>query len=276
MSDRLDQKKPDSTRTDESPSVAHSRAEPAPSETGPSGAPAPRAIPLRTAQRRRPRPPLPPGAPGAGRRAAAARSPWANPVFRLALLGLGLLAVLALSLDLRGALRRGAAERERLAALERPEAMMLGIADRRYEDPLGRFALTTPAAWLAEGPAPDGAHAAIFHGPKNLELRVVVHELPHDRFDLLMATIRGQQERFEIGMNIRRIEFQGRPAAERRVRLNRARLYMLDFLDGRTAHHLQVGAPHEQFEAALPIALEVLQTYEAPAGRRFPAASANE
>lgn len=243
-------------------------------EIGAAGPPKRPALPVRPARVRRPAVRWARGAvPPPPRRGGQRPGPWGRPAFRLALLLLGLLLVAALLLDVRRALRRGAAERARLAALERPEAMMLGIADRRYEDPLGRFALTTPAPWLVSGPAPDGEHAAIFFGPKNLELRVVVNELPHDRFDLLLATIRGQREKLDIEMNIRRIEFQGRPAVERRVRLHRVRLFMIDFLEGRVAHHLQVSAPHEVFETVLPIALEVLETYVAPAAPSSSSAS---
>ena len=241
------------------------------SEKTPPTDPAPRPprpvriVPRRPGPRRtdgRPRP----SARGLGER----RRPWQKPGLRLALLGLGLLLVAALIADLSGAVRRGNPERARIEALESPEAYVLGLSDQRYVDPQGRFALTMPAAWIPrDGDAAD-PYTAGFRGPSDIDISILVSDLPHDRFDLLMAQIRGQEERLDVNMNIRRIEFQGRPAVERHSRLTRVSLYLLDFMDGRRAYHMVANMPREDYEKLLPVVKEVLETLEAPAGRRWP------
>ncbi len=197
------------------------------------------------------------------------QGPWQNPGFRLALLGLGLLLILALLADLRNAMKRRQAELSQLKALERPEALLLGIADRRYESPGGRFAITLPEPWIRWDGKRADPYTAVFRGPQNIEISVVVSELPHDRFDLLLAQIRGREQQLEVQMNIRTIEFQGRPAIERRSRLPRNSVYALDFMVGNIAHHIIVSIPREDFDRFLSPVLDILQTYEAPAGRRW-------
>ncbi len=205
-----------------------------------------------------------------------ARGAWQNPFFRLALLLFGVLLIVALLADLRGAMRRRQAELARLTALERPEALALGVADERYEDPAGRFALTLPAPWVRLSGEQADPYTAIFRGPRNIEISVVVSELPHDRFDLLLAQIRGRDEQLEIRTNLRTVEFLGLPAAERQSRLPRSSVYALDFMVGRTAHHILVSIPHEEYARLLPMVREFLQTYEAPAGRRWSPSSTAE
>jgi hypothetical protein len=180
-----------------------------------------------------------------------------------------LLLIIALLGDLRTAMRGRQAERERLAALNRPEALRLGVSDRRYEDPQGRFALTLPEPWLRLDGKQAEPYAVIFQGPKDIEIRVLVTDLPHDRFDLLLAQIRGRELELDLQMNIRTVDFLGRPAVERYSRLPRSGVYALDFLVGHTAHHVLVSIPLPDFDGLLPVAKEILQTYEAPAGRRW-------
>ncbi len=229
-----------------------------------------RTVRVAGAPARRPAVRLPVGASRPGpRNASEPRSPWQHPMFRLILLGFGLLLVAALLVDLTRAMRRGNPDRARIEVLESPESYVLGIADQRYVDPQGRFALTMPAAWIPrDGDAAD-PYTAAFRGPADIDIAVLVSDLPHDRFDLLMAQIRGQEDRLDIGMNIRRIEFQGRPTVERHSRLIRVSLYMLDFMDGHRAYHIVATMPREKYEKLLPIVKEVLGTLEVPAGRRW-------
>lgn len=168
-------------------------------------------------------------------------------------------------------MRRTSLERERIEALERPESLMLGLSDQRYVDPEGRFALTLPAAWLVREGAAADPYTVGFRGPRDIDIAILVSDLPHDRFDLLLGQIRGKEQQLDIRMNIREIEFQGRRAAERQSRLNFSSLYMLDFMDGHRAYHLVASIPREHYENLLPVVKEVIATLEVPAGRRWPA-----
>lgn len=167
-------------------------------------------------------------------------------------------------------MRRAGLERARIEALERPESLVLGISDQRYVDPDGRFALTLPAAWLVRTGAAADPYSVGFRGPRDIDIAILVSDLPHDRFDLLLGQIRGKEQQLDIRMNIREIEFQGRRAAERQSRLNFSSLYMLDFMDGHRAYHLVASIPRDQYENLLPAVKEVIATLEAPAGRRWP------
>jgi len=195
---------------------------------------------------------------------------------RLILLGLGVLFVGALLLDLRGAMRKRQGELRRLAALERPEALMPGVDDTRYVDPEGRFAITLPTPWVRISGVAADPYTAVFRGPRRIDISVVVTPLNHDRFDLLLAQIRHKMDSLDLkSAQLTTIKFQGRPAVERQAVLPRSRVYTLDFLEGHVGHHIVVSMPHEDYDRLLPVVKEILETYEAPAGRRGGPAAAD-
>ncbi len=180
--------------------------------------------------------PRPPPAP------AEARPLWRHPLARIAVLAFGVLVVAALAADLGGAFRRSR------PPADDPAALVLGIRDRVYEDPAGRFRLVLPAAWQVADGVEAAPYDAVFRGPRGLEVYVRVTPAGHERFRVLLREIRKIEREWGLNMNIRTNTFRGALCAERTVRLVEQQVRAVDFLVGRTAHHLQFAAPRDDFD----------------------------
>lgn len=142
-------------------------------------------------------------------------------------------------------------------------AMVLGLNDRRYVDPQGRFALTVPAAWVVLTGAEVAPRAAVFRGPRGLEIWVDVGESPHRNMAELLQGLRDIENEFAVKMNITRVMFKGVPAYERMLPLSAKQVLAVDFLSGRMGHHLQAAAPVRQFSTYERFLRSILDTYEA-------------
>ena len=185
---------------------------------------------------------------------------WRNPVFRIAILGFALLAVLALAADLISRFRSGPLAGP-LHVPATPEALVLGIRDRVYTDPAGRFRLTVPAVWRVQTPPGGAAYDVIFRGPMDLECAVRVTPVSHQRFDRLLADIYAIEEQWGVNMNIQAQTVDDRPIVERRVRLIEQQVLALDFLHGAMAHHIQFGAPRDDFDRFEPLFRDIFESY---------------
>ncbi len=184
---------------------------------------------------------------------------WNNPVFRLALLAFGLLAVIALAADLTLRLRQDAAP----PVPSEADALVLGIRDRHYQDPAGRFHITVPAAWQVLRGEAAGGYNVVFRGPLGLECMIRVSDLDHDRFARLMQDIYAIEEQWGVNMNIQAKTWDDQPYVERRVRLLEQKVLAFDFLDGNVGHHIQFGAPRDDFDRFEPLFLDIIATYRA-------------
>jgi len=232
-------------------------------------APASNASPDRDGPRRGAGRPAPPArrvrvTPAALRRGADAQRERARllsrPAVRIALLAIGLLAIVALVRDMGTVSRlrasRGEWDAEDIASLG------LGLSDARHVDPAGRFAVTLPSAWRAMRGEDVGTYAARFIGPRDIELSIRIAELPHGRFERLLRDTAKLEDDWGIPMNIRTNDLRGRPCIERTCRLVQQGVFAVDFLVGRTAHHLQFVAPREVQERLMPLFRDILATYD--------------
>ncbi len=140
-------------------------------------------------------------------------------------------------------------------------AMVLGIADRRYVDPAGRFSITVPSAWAVRTGEQANPNDVVLRGPVGLEVWVRLADVGYDRFERLSDEIRQIEENYGINSNIRITMFGERPAVERHIRLFDKEAISLDFLVGTTNHHIQLAAQKERFEALEPLLRQILATY---------------
>lgn len=183
-----------------------------------------------------------------------------NPMMKgLALLfGLVLVVALVVDLTLAGRKFRG---RPVFPAAEDPGALSLGVRDRTYQDPQGRFQVTVPEVWAVLQGADIAPFDVRFGGPDDMELSVQATPAESDRFDLLLKKIRKIEENYGVNMNIRTNVFKGYPAVERTTRMVHKTVRAVDFIAQGRAHHLQAAAQRDSFETREAFLAELLQTY---------------
>jgi hypothetical protein len=142
-------------------------------------------------------------------------------------------------------------------------SLALGVADVRYVDPQGRFALTTPSGWVVRTGEDLAPRLAIFRGPRDLEIWIEQNDLPHASLRRFRQEIGEIEARFDLNMNIQSITFKGLPAFQRRVRLFEKEVLAIDVLVGSRGHHLQGAAPRETYATYEKLLRSILETYEA-------------
>ena len=201
------------------------------------------------------------------RRLASARGPLSprqviarQPALRIAILAFGAAIVLALAVDVVRRLQ--AMPRVAETVEPQPGAFVLGLDDRAYTDPEGRFTAVVPAPWrVRTGPrvAPDDA---VLVGPAQLEFAVRVTRLDHRSFSRLVADVYAIEDYWGIEMHIETVEdAQGRPIVRRRIRLMDREILAFDFLEGHWGHHLQFRAPRGELDRYTTLFLDLLAAY---------------
>jgi hypothetical protein len=147
--------------------------------------------------------------------------------------------------------------------IDEATSLALGVADVRYVDPEGRFALTTPSGWVVHTGEDITPRLALFRGPRDLEIWIEQNDLPHASQRRFREDIEAIEAGLGLNMNIQPITFKGLPAFERRVRFFEKQVLAIDVLIGRRGHHLQGAAPREHFETYERLLRSILNTYEA-------------
>ena len=142
-------------------------------------------------------------------------------------------------------------------------SLVLGLNDRRYVDPEGRFALTVPAGWIVRAGAEIAPRTAVFRGPRDLEIWVQAEETPHRTLQDMRRELWSIEESFGADMNITNVLFKGAPAIERMLPLASQQVLAVDFISGRMGHHLQAAAPRTRFASYERFLRAILDTYEA-------------
>ena len=142
-------------------------------------------------------------------------------------------------------------------------SLVLGLNDRRYADPEGRFALTVPAGWIVRAGPEIAPRTAVFRGPRDLEIWVQVEETPHRTVQDMRREMGSIEETFGADMNITPVLFKGAPAIERMLPLAAHQVLTVDFISGRMGHHLQASAPRTRFASYERFLRAILDTYEA-------------
>lgn len=183
-----------------------------------------------------------------------------NPGIKGLALLLGLALVVALVVDLTRQFRR-LRERPVFPSAEDPAALALGVRDRVYRDPAGRFQVTVPEAWAVLTGEDIAPFDVQFGGPNDLTLAVQASPAASDRFDLLLKRIRKIEDNYGVNMNIRTNAFKGSPAVERTTRMVSKTVRAVDFIAQGQEHHLQAAAQRDSFEASEAFLLQLLQTY---------------
>nr|MBP7275906.1 hypothetical protein [Kiritimatiellia bacterium] len=86
-------------------------------------------------------------------------------------------------------------------------SLVLGLDDRRYVDPQGRFAITVPAGWIVRTGAEVAPRTAVFRGPRRLEIWVQTEETPHRNVKDMIREMWSIEKTFGADMNITNVLF---------------------------------------------------------------------
>ncbi len=215
-----------------------------------------------TRPRRRPRarltrPGVPRHAPPSTRQLVAR-----NPALRIGLLVFGVLVVVALAVDVLRRLHALPPAPEPVPP--DPGAFVLGLDDRVYADPGGRFVVTIPAPWRVRTGARVEPDDVVLVGPNRIEFAVRVAQLDHRSFGRLMADVYARQDYWGIDMRIETFEDAGgRPVVRRRIRLIEHDILAYDFLEDAWGHHLRFRVPRGELDRYEPLFRELFEAYRA-------------
>ena len=169
------------------------------------------------------------------------------------MLSFAALAVLGLLLDLR---RLGRS---------RPEGAPPTADDMRgalYSDGSGLFSMTAPRGWRVVRRPPDTAYNVVFEGPFGMDICVQAVEKEAPSLGAILVDIKKMERKLDAHLHIESIVWNGRPAIRRTAQLFRNKVYAVDFVGERSAHHIQFAAPPGMFDRYLPAITNLLAAYE--------------
>lgn len=161
----------------------------------------------------------------------------------------------------------------RARPIDTATALVLGINDQRFVDAEKRFALTVPEGWIVRTGETVAPRAAVFRGPRYLEVWVSISDVPYDTPEKLKSDLYAIERHLSVNSHVTPVVFKGASAFERRYRLYASEVISLNFLIGHTAHHIEASAPGGQMASYEKLLRDILQTYEAgPLGGDAPSA----
>ena len=194
--------------------------------------------------------------------------------FRLVLLVLAALLLVALVADLRRVTQRGGGRTTGRSASRQGDAADLaaGMDDPRYVDPAGLFSFVPPRNWRKVANSGDGFYNAVFQGPYGMDLCIQVVATPGETFADLIDKLRKVERNLSADTHLDFAFVGPHRAAKRSAQLFRSRVLLLDFLTGDLSHHVQFSAPPELYDQYEPLILRLMQTYEP--GRILPVSDA--
>ncbi|HOW96308.1 MAG TPA: hypothetical protein P5567_03665 [Kiritimatiellia bacterium] len=191
---------------------------------------------------------------------------------KLVLLGLGLLLLVALAADLRRMPKR------KLPGFTDPadelQAVVLGLNGPRYADPEGLFSIVAPAGWTAFKPPDSRPYDVVFRGPSGSTISVMATPVEYNDLPSLVREIDRNEEEAGIRTQSEAFFFLGGPAVLRKAGLVTSRVFSVDFVRDRVAHHIICSVPPELFDRYYPVLMDVVETYRPGAPKA--AAVANE
>ncbi len=137
------------------------------------------------------------------------------------------------------------------------------LSDTRYVDPKGYFTIVPPDGWEIQEYPDDPRGKVAFKCPgSQTDLRVLINIVDYDDFDQLVQQLLSKEEQLGVETNLEETTFGDIPAVERDFGFQGIRLRAIDFLVGRVAHNLQYGAPEDEYDTYLFVALKSMETYE--------------
>jgi hypothetical protein len=184
----------------------------------------------------------------------------ARPGVQVALLGFGLIVVVALVADLSHMPVKHKTVDEGITS--DLQEMVLGMKGARYVDPSGRFSIVPPAGWRIVRPPDCTPYHVTFLGPNSCDLNIMVTPVAYTELPQLVKDIERTENRASIATDKESFFFKSIPAIRRHASLHRQKVIAIDFLANGMAHHILCGIPQELYARYEPILMDVINTYE--------------
>lgn len=197
----------------------------------------------------------------APRRGAAPPTPKPSSknVIRIVLLAGGLLLLIVLIVDLRRMpVRKPFGYVDPSAEMQ---AVLLGLDGPRYEDPEGLFSIVRPAGWTVFKPPESRPYDVVFRGPSGATISIIATRVEYNELPDLVREIERKEKDAGIRTQSEAIFLLGGPAIRRTAGLVASRVFSVDFVRDRVAHHIMCGAPPELFDRYRPVLMDVVDTY---------------
>jgi hypothetical protein len=202
-------------------------------------------------------------------------SPRVNPakknIIAIVLMAGGLLLVAALMADLRTMKQRK--PRGYVDPGTELQEIVLGLNGTRYEDASGLFSIVPPAGWMVFKPPDSRPYNVIFRGPSGATMSIMATRVEYNDLPSLMHEIEASEQQAGIRTQTEALFFLGGPAVRRTAGLLASRVFSVDFVRDRVAHHIICGTPPELFDRYVPVLMDVLGTYRAGPPASAPAAA---
>ncbi len=190
---------------------------------------------------------------------------WMDSVFRIALPILGVMLVIGIILDaqmLRKKIKQGGGRENEARIVADLQRLTLGLTAPRYEIEQKGTSIVPPAGWSIDKNGNNGYFDVTFRGPQGLDLSISATSVNYDDFAKLLREIEKIEINIGLHTHIEKIDFCGHPAIFRTCELMEKKLFIIDFLENRTAHHLIFSAPRELYERYLPVIKETMKSYQ--------------
>jgi hypothetical protein len=182
-----------------------------------------------------------------------------SPALKLGLLVFGLLAMVAIGLDMTMVHQR--LPRATISVETEVQSILLGLNGPRYVDPNGRFSIVCPPGWRIIVSPDSSPYDVVLSSPRGAEISILASPVAYDDLPSLMADIEKAERGFNLHTQKEPIFFQDTPAVRRVCQLLQTKLLAIDFVSDRVAHHIMCSVPPECFDPYYSAFLELLNTY---------------
>jgi hypothetical protein len=137
------------------------------------------------------------------------------------------------------------------------------LADQQYVDPKGFFKIVPPRGWKVQEYPEDPRGKVAFLAPDGYgDLRVLINSVDFSTLSDLIKNLRIIEKRISLNTNIQKVEFYGRPAAQRSFTAEGKNFLLYDFLIGNVCHNIQYAIDQNNFNKYLTVAKLSMETYE--------------
>ena len=193
------------------------------------------------------------------RRALVEQKGWGM-YLRIGFLVFGLLLVAALMADISGFKHKKVFQPPDVST--ELQNIVLNLDGPRFADPGGLFSVVIPAGWKVSKPPECDPYNVVLMGSHSADISIMARRVPYNTLPELFSEIEKREKQFGLATKVDTIRFLGRPAVKRSGRLNRVRIFAVDFVENYVAHHIMCAVSPEYYDRYEPVLMEILGTYE--------------
>lgn len=141
------------------------------------------------------------------------------------------------------------------------------LSKEPYVDPKGFFKINYPVGWRIQRYPRDPRGKVAFTCPGSIaSVRILAKATEVTNYDSFVSSLRDEQNRLGVDMNLQTTTFNGIPAIKRTITETmqdvERKFLWIDILCGRISHSIQYSASPEEFDVHYALAMKSIQTYE--------------